>query len=236
MSIIIQKVKDINDEVDWFLYAPPQGGKTQWKDGYSAKEFARFATRRKEFQTLINEVLKKCELKTGISFTCEPEALTSLPYSSGPRHHDLLMRSQKLIIGIEAKVNETFGKTIEKETKDAGKAKNARIEWLTDTLFPDHKNCESVDHLNYQLLTGLAGTLLEAKRADVKQCIFLIVEFIKEGEDANPRNQEDFERFEALLPTAIVSQAMKRVFMVKEPKEKHGTKIGCWLVKKQVAI
>ena len=42
MKIEIQKTIKITNENEWFLLAPPKGKEKQWKDGFSAKELARF--------------------------------------------------------------------------------------------------------------------------------------------------------------------------------------------------
>src|SRR5437016_2705307 len=98
---------DIRSVEDWFKYAPPAQGLRHWKDGQSAKEFAKAWIRPApppEFSALMNSrpEFVGLELEEAI-----PEHKTELDEFSGPRHNDLLVLGQtagaKVVICIEAK-------------------------------------------------------------------------------------------------------------------------------------
>lgn len=221
MKTRIQKTITIKTVEDWSCAAPPQGGKRQWKDKYSAKELAKFVIENQSmFQDLIQDVINETGIKRCNTFECEPEASTSLPFSHrGPRKHDLLLRNKKLIIGIEAKAEEPFS-----DDKNGSKDKEQRLKWMQEMLFPNSQ--VNIKDIPYQLLTGISGTLLETKRNDVNDCIFLVLVFKQEKE--KQKNKEDLNKFIDKL------SADKGITInVKEPGEAEGKPIRCW-VKKRV--
>lgn len=221
MKTKIQKTITIKTVDDWLYAAPPQGGKQQWKDKYSAKELAKFVIENQsKFQDLIQDVLNETEIKRCNTFVCEPEASTRLPFSHrGPRKHDLLLRSKKVIIGIEAKAVEPFG-----DEKNGSKDKEQRLKWMREMLFPETKE-SNIKDIPYQLLTGISGTLLEAKRSDVHDCIFLVLVFKQDKE--NKKNIDNLNNFIDKLA------ADKGILVnVKEPGEEEGRVIKCWVKKR----
>ena len=96
-------INDSNWEASW---KPKK--ETQWKDGRSSKEFAKFASKEYFFAELISQVLTSCGI-TEQDFTCTPEYESSLGKGFGKggcRNHDLLMEGDEdCIIGVEAKVS-----------------------------------------------------------------------------------------------------------------------------------
>lgn len=223
MKTNIQKTITIKTVEDWFCAAPPQGGKQQWKDGFSAKELAKLAIENKsEFDNLIQGVINETGIKKCNSFECEPEASTPLPFSHrGPRKHDLLLRNKnkKVIIAIEAKAHESFG-----NDKKGSKDKEKRLKWMQETLFPDAKE-DSIKNIPYQLLTGISGTLLEATRNNYHECIFLVLFFMRDKETA--RNME-------VLNNVIDKFGGKDgiLIRIKEPGEMEEKTIKCWIKKR----
>lgn len=203
MKINISKKNTIQDMTDWFCWAPPKGGKEQWKEGRSALEFARFATS-EHFENLINELVKDLDLKSK-SFECEPEAETYFPVekmgSGGPRNHDLLMIGEDCIIGVEAKVSEAFDKTIREKRKDATSNMEQRLNGAIKYIFGDNKP-ENVENLRYQLFSAIIGTTEEVKKAknpNINTAVILILVFtgdvadVKEGEvEGNNKDYKDF--------------------------------------------
>lgn len=99
-------INDSNWEASW---KPKE--ETQWKDGRSSKEFAKFASNECFFPKLISQVLTSCGIAEQ-NFECTPEAESSLGIGfrkGGCRNHDLLMEGDEdCIIGVEAKVSESF--------------------------------------------------------------------------------------------------------------------------------
>jgi hypothetical protein len=118
---------------------------------------------------------------------------TILPFSNrGPRSHDLalfgLQDGGAVTVCVEAKADESFGGTVATEVL---KAKNRsvtnfpRLDWLTRSLlgisaFQDDQLLmlsEDVAELPYQLLSAIAGTLLEAKHRNARKAVFVVHEF-----------------------------------------------------------
>lgn len=228
MDITIKKTTTITNETEWFLVAPPKKGIIQWKDGYSAKEFAKFATSNGQLKKLLQSVLEEISFITDDSFIGEPEFETKLPGQGEGRNHDLLLYNKDLVIGIEAKVDEDFGETIKKEyyDKDVTENKKNRIKELKRIVFrnPDSPD---VDELRYQLLTATAGTLLEAYRRDKNQCILLVLYFHKHNKEVNPDNKVAFKTF----IEAVCDENQKRQNFTINEKE-----ITCWFVEREISF
>ena len=230
MKIEIQKTAKITNENEWFLLAPPKGKEKQWKDGYSAKELAKFVTSDyKGFTELIKNIVKEATHRVPKSFVGEPEAITSLPGSGQGRNHDLLLYNDNLVIGIEAKVNEPYGESISSEylNPETTNNKKNRIEALWEIIFRDKPKEELPKcNLKYQLLTGTAGTLFEAHKRGIKQCIFLVLSFRYYGEDKNQQNEQSFNDF-----VEIVCQGKNhRSFRVEDEE------ITCWFRKQEIVM
>ena len=233
MEINIEKSTRITDVELWLKVAPPKKGVAQWKDGYSAKEFAKFVIgNTKSFTEIIEEVVNSTVGYVPHSFTGEPEATTDLPPlgSRGPREHDMLLIDKRIVIGIEAKVNEPFGdKTILQESETTSTDKKARIAWLLETILPEGRglNEKEVGGLQYQLFTATAGTLLEAVRNNKKECIFLVLSFHPENEPINGVNKKSFEDFVKMV--CGENQNCKE-FKV------EGEDIKCWFIERDIAF
>lgn len=230
MKIEIKKTVRITNENDWFLVAPPKGKEKQWKDGYSAKELAKFVTSdQKKFTGLIKSLVKEVVNRVPKSFVAEPEAITSLPGSGLGRNHDLLLYNDYLIIGIEAKVNEPYGESIGSEyfNPKTTKNKQQRIDELMNIIVPKRTlNDLEISNLRYQLFTGTAGTLIEARKRGIKKCIFLVLSFRYEDEDTNHKNEESFTKF-----VEIVCEGQdKNTFSV------EGESITCWFRTQEIVM
>lgn len=188
MKIEIEKSLKIKDLGDWFKYAPPKGEEKQWVKGRSALEMAAFALS-KGFPTEIKKVLKECGFSPNHNFICEPEAETRFPSDrfgiGGPRNHDLLMVSDDLIIGIEAKVSESFDKKISERRHGASDNLNMRIDAFASMLYGD-KVPKNFNDLRYQLFSATIGTIIEAQQRSksgkpIKNCLMLVVVFSGKG-------------------------------------------------------
>lgn len=175
-------IKDIND---WFELCPPARGLKHWKDGRSAKELAKDWTINKG-DPLLN-ILRNTEKFPGIKFIeAAPEFESKFDnYRGKGRQHDLLVLGEdndgELLIGIEAKADETFGEKIGKYYAEAQKkiSNNIntnvahRIDDLNKNLF-GNTNIKDIVDLRYQLLHGIAGTVAEAKNRGIKRAIFVV--------------------------------------------------------------
>lgn len=205
----------------WQDWTPPKQA-YHWKEGRSAMELARswFASGTPEcppeLQALFatNTHTANIEIDEG-----HPEFVTALPERGEGRNHDLMLKAhtpnEAAVVCVEAKVDETFGKKIGQYRQEA-KARTEhtrvpeRIQALLEIVFganaqPDIQPwCD----LRYQLLTAVAGTLLQAANEQVSVAIFVVHEF--QTALAKPEllkaNAEDYERFvEALFSVPTVS-------------------------------
>ena len=231
MKVDITKEVHINTVEDWFFAAPPKGKENQWKDNYSAKELAKFATC-SEFPAILQQIIKSMGCSAS-KVKCIPEADTPLPYSSkGPRSHDLLVVGKDFVIGIEAKVNEPYSKTLSQEYEQGSKDKKARIDWMKNLLFSE--NDDTINELKYQLFSGTCGTLLEAMNRNMSKCMFLVLSFDVEGNGGNKTNNEDFEKFCAKI--GLDKDNKKTIDVFKPKKENLGHRnVECYIVKKTIS-
>ena len=215
MELKIKKTNPIKDLDSWFKYAEPKGGKSQWKEGRSAMEFARYMTEYKgKMPEAIHRYLESIDFKD--KYTCLPEETTSfkgkdLGNGEG-RHHDGLLVSKNYLIGIEAKVSESFDYSLqkkiaiaEKKNSDGGNNTRKRIVNSLKMIKPDFKEelleSKDVQKLMYQLISGTVGSIIEARERSIKKAAFLVIEFTgdvykeKNYEEHVKKNQADYDAF-----------------------------------------
>ena len=200
MKIKISKNNNIITTVEeWYQFAPPKAKGKHWKDGRSAKSLAQFMTDKNQVKKL-EDILVELKYGTNGVISCTPEANTVLPCKGNGRNHDLLMIGEDFVVGIEAKVSESFGEEISTELIEASDNKKGRIDKLANELFGCKIN-EIKDglELRYQLLTVVYGTLREAENNQKSKALFLVVVFTdgltSEDENAVNRNNDDFKNF-----------------------------------------
>ena len=172
-------INDSNWEASW----KPKT-ETQWKDGRSSKEFAKFASNEYFFAKLISQVLTSCGIAEQ-NFECTPEAKSSLGKgfrTGGCRNHDLLMEGDEdCIIGVEAKVSESFDEdwiNALNEQKKKTNEEDTRAYRLRKRLVKFDN--EEVDKIGYQLFTATRATINYAIEKKKNKCIVLVIVF--EGE------------------------------------------------------
>jgi hypothetical protein len=200
MKITFKKDNETIDSLEsWKIYGAPKLNK-QWKEGYSAYEMAHYAIEHTdEFIRTIQSVLKSCGLQQQ-DFVCEPEATIGLGQGmkrGGPRVHDLLMIGEDCVIGIEAKVSETFGRSISDiNNEQKKKSKETRAEALWNFLAGKNTTIGE-SQIGYQLFTATRGTMCTALKAKKVNCIMLVLAFIQEAKDkkAKDKNEKDYKSF-----------------------------------------
>ena len=129
-----KNAKKINSVNYWKELAPPKNPNSQWKDGRSAKELANYIINGNGYiPKEIEEILLDLGCNTNSIFCGEPEAITSLPGKGGGRNHDLLLvQENEVVVGIEAKSDESLGNIVYKELfNDISDNKFTRINSLT---------------------------------------------------------------------------------------------------------
>ena len=175
--------KEIHSNQGWLEIAPPEGGEKQWKPLHSASEFADYCLFTDGYVPKeIDDYLSSLGISDD-SFDAEPECITSLcEYGfgkNGPRHHDLLMQSKEIVVGIEAKATETLDEYVTEKCK--GKlSPNQELRYpglCREILGRELKECSNI---RYQLLSATAGTLIEARKRGVKKAALIILLFESE--------------------------------------------------------
>ncbi len=180
--------------------------RTKFKPGYSAYETAA-AWAGPVVPEAFATVLAQTPLTVYRLRRVVVEATTRFDDFGEPRHHDLLATlrnnaGREAVVGIESKVNEDLGTSL---TKELDRARN-RAKRLNDkaraegrparhtTKMPErlrelstallgrdpptgHPFVPEDADLAYQLLTALAGTLVEAARPEVDLAVLLVHEF-----------------------------------------------------------
>lgn len=202
---------EINSLEDWFRLAPPKKKAVHWSDGRSAKELARLWT--SSTPSVVPDVVRAIlrthpETENLTIESAIPEAVTRLDNLRGEhRNHDLILlgKSEKksILIAIEAKADESFGKTIQNYLANLKPRSmvDERIKNLANSIFGRSIDTE-LRKLRYQLFHAVAGTLIEAKKREADIAIFLVHEFITPKTKCMliERNAEDFQMFIHTFP------------------------------------
>lgn len=194
---------------DWLRLCPPAKKEKQWKDERSAKELAKFWMNKEIYDKEFSELLKKfSDLSLKNAY---PEFKTAFDSYKSPRVNDLLIEgtqgTEKIIIGVEAKADETFGDTLKDAITDSFLTKlskpesNAinRIEGLVKALFNNYTG--KILDLRYQLLYSIAGLLSYAREKNVSKVIFIVHTFKSSSINENKykQNSNDLNAFIKLL-------------------------------------
>ena len=132
----------------------------------------------------------------------------------GPRNHDLLVVAStnvgRVVVGIEGKADETFDRDLmgfcaAALRRQASTRAPERLDRLTRALFGTTlAEDPTLGSLRYQLLSALAGTLVEARRFNAAAAVLLVHEFSTPETDPRKQRQNasDLESFVARLGAA----------------------------------
>lgn len=208
------KGREIRSVDDWFAQAPPKQGIKQWVDGRSAKELAKVwfpVAGDPQMPSELRLLLESREDTRGIVFDeGEPERVTVFDDCGGEgRNADLVLWGQtphgKVLASIEAKADETFG-DIAGEYVQQSLACNPcsrvpeRFALLCRGVLGFGPEEEDARALRYQLLTAVAGALVDAQQCGAEVALFIVHEFIGMTEDKKLNaNAADLNRFVRLL-------------------------------------
>ncbi len=203
------KWKEIHNVEDW---VNSFNDSKNDEDGKSAKTLAQFC-KENDVESIIKEWISQIVGEDFSLDTATPEMSTKFDNYGKGRTHDLgiygkTVSGKRIFIGVEAKVNETFGGTVQSVydkvayLKSVGKNSNldARIEGLKKKYFPDLP----LDDIRYQLLYAIAGTLCE--EADIKILLFITFETRQFKVESGQRNDNDLNDFLKLLDIEIVPE------------------------------
>jgi len=191
MNLSIEKTNTITSIETWYNVAPPEGGANQWVDGRSAKEFAKYMLSESgKMPSAIADFIQSIGWKT-LECICIPESVTEFPKSFGSgsgRHHDALLISNDWIIGVEAKVSESFDHRIQewleaglKNSDNGTNRKNRICQSLKLITGRDYSAndlaSDQILNLRYQLISATVGTIIEAKKRKLHNACLLVLEF-----------------------------------------------------------
>lgn len=212
-SLTIKKENLITGIDTWLKYAEPEGGESQWKEGRSAMEFARYMTSSKRLPKEILDYLNSINIKDD-DYICSPEHVTSFPSSfgkGGGRHHDGLLTSRSAVVGIEAKVSESFDKSVDtwiRSGSGEGSKENRTQRILESLSLLKNQQITSLDDqaqkVMYQLISASVGTIIEAVNNKRDKAVVLVMEFTGDicdnGNHAQylkdiTKNNQDYEYF-----------------------------------------
>lgn len=189
---------------DWASHGlPPDRARRHWKDGRSAMELARCWTSAgiPRVPEQLTRLFASHPLTQNVAISSGTvEHATPLPFGpGGPRCHDLALQAHNggdlVTICIEAKADEPFGGCVANELVEARKRPSTkfpeRLDWLSRSLLgiaafngADRTSLNpAAAILPYQLLTGIAGTLVEADRQGCGLAIFVVHEFRSHATD-----------------------------------------------------
>jgi len=163
----------------------------QWRDSYSAKELAKAwcVGGAPECPANLRALFDYHPLTRGaLLVEGGPEHVTVLPERGEGRNHDMWIRAEAagsgLTICIEAKVEESFGEPIGAYVQSArqrnprtGIVKRAKALLRIVTGKEIDPEFHEVATLRYQLLSGVAGTVLQAQKDRSPIAIFVVHEF-----------------------------------------------------------
>jgi hypothetical protein len=166
-----------------------------WKPGRSAWLLAHRWESAEGFPDEIGSALASSDAAAlqGMEFLIGlPEWKTPLPGGSRPSQTDLLVLARNgtgslVIIGVEGKVDEPFGPTVNEWEAEATPGRLTRLAFLCDRLGID---AESAGELRYQLLHRTVAAMLEAERFDADAAVMLVHSF-----DLERTGHDDYRRF-----------------------------------------
>lgn len=204
-----EKWKSINNVDEWVNSFDPSKNN---EDGKSAKTLAQFC-KENDVESIIKEWIAPIVKEEFSLDTAMPEMSTKFDNYGKGRTHDLgiygkTVNGKRIFIGVEAKVNETFGGTVQSAydkveyLKSIGKNSNLkeRIDGLKEEYFP---GLDLYDK-RYQLLYAIAGTLCE--EAEVKILLFITFETDQYKKKYGQRNDEDLTAFLGMLDVKPIGE------------------------------
>lgn len=203
---------------DWqqFLADP----KTQWRTGFSAKATAYAWQEADGFPNEISVLLSTAPivaLRGTVLLLAIPEHKVYFPPSQGhPSQNDVFVLAKAmdgalLTIAVEAKVSESFDRTVNEWSKELTPGKAERLGFLTRRLEIEDKE---IGHVRYQLLHRLASALLEAERFGAGYAALVVHSFSQSDEWF-----DDYAEFVALYDKQAAVGRLTQLFT------SHGIKV-----------
>lgn len=156
----------------------------QWKTGYSAKTLAYCWESQNDFPKSVKkvfnnsdlELFKDMEMLLGI-----PEYKVPLPGGIRPSQSDLFvlakpnLLNQTVVIMVEGKVSEPFGKKVGEWIKDNSPGKQERLKFLLHKLQIPYT--EQILNTRYQLLHRTVSAIITAEKFGAENALMLVHSF-----------------------------------------------------------
>lgn len=155
-------------------------GELHWRDGYSAKAVCESWFSANDIPPAVRAVLDQAEeYRRAELIDAWLERCTNLPWGRGkPSQTDLLavlgLREGLAVLGVEAKVKESFGPYVRDWLAEGGDNRAQRLHGLCRLLEVD---TSAVLDLRYQLLHRTAAAVLEAKRYRARHAAMIVQSF-----------------------------------------------------------
>jgi len=164
----------------------------QWKTGYSAKTLAYCWEDQNNFPKSVKKVFNNSNLKLfkdmemllGI-----PEYKVPLPEGIRPSQSDLFvlaksnLLNQTVVIMVEGKVSESFGKKVDEWIKDNSPGKQKRLKFLLRKLQIPHS--KQILSTRYQLLHRAVSAVITAEKFGAENALMLVHSFNRDKEREN---------------------------------------------------
>ena len=181
-----------------------------WKEGRSAYSVADFILNRDGAAYLESRLSEVLRSEVGACLITPEKEIRFDGYGKG-RVHDLGIKGtvggdKTLFVGVEAKVDENFGKTMQDQYKDAEKRlesnpKSKAVERIRNlpAWFSTNLDLNSMLDIRYQLIHGTSGTVI-ARQADGEPYdyyVFYVLVFKTSlyDEQVGKENLRDYQRF-----------------------------------------
>jgi hypothetical protein len=158
---------------------PHLGKPTHWKEGRSAKAVAETWFRANDLPAAVRAVLEEAEEYRGAELIdAWLERCVDLGDGQRPTQTDLMavlgVGDELAVLAVEAKVDESFGPTVDEGLVDASAAKRQRLAYLAGLFSLDPAACGP---LRYQFLHRTASAVLEARRYRARRAGMLVQSF-----------------------------------------------------------
>lgn len=163
---------------------PHLGKPAHWKQGRSAKAVADSWFRANDLPPRVRSLLDQSPaLKGAELIDAWLERCTDLGDRRGSATQtDLLavlgLGDEVAVMGVEAKVTESFGPLVSEWVGNGGEGKEDRLQRLCDLLGLERRN---VGRLRYQLFHRTAAAIIEAKRYRAGKAILLVHSFCEQA-------------------------------------------------------
>jgi hypothetical protein len=184
---------------------PHLGKPTHWKEGRSAKAVAESWFYANDLPPAVRAVLDQAEEYRGAELIdAWLERCVALGDGQRPTQTDLMavlgLGDELAVLAVEAKVDESFGPTVDEWLVGASELKLRRLAYLTGLFSLDPAACGP---LRYQFLHRTASAVLEARRYRARRAVMLVQSFCPRASGF-----EDYVRFFAAVGCTGLSPAV----------------------------